>query len=695
VPAVVGWSPAAVAAPFNCGQQFGVTKPAPSRDQLPGIADGIETPTGDDAFYDYQNNAEPLRGMPAPSAEDRIVAGSDPSKWPAGSRNHAIARFRKYVENKAAKGKTALPWDKWLKQYVPNQGNANRGTAYEKFGAQQIGLNGPNWTCQTGIPDAGEERVYDAVNTDQKIAYEFKSGTTIDPKQLAKDQRIAARTGYKIVYIFGQEPTPATIKKLQAAGIGYHKLKATARVFTSPPTNPNPTPVEVPESQLLSPDKQTPSRGALPDYLGRGGADAEEAALVQEVDEELAIESGAAEQRLLRPGGVDFTTMELRYVQDTGDGNLQYAFNTKDLPEDKVSAGGLAVGQLTSDSFFTWLALPADSFWVNLNPTQPDQIIDSRLGATDAGRILLEADLTMKKFTAKLTDPATPLGAQFWDGLQLGPEQPPIPCFAARNWIVPDAATVREEGGQLFIVKAPLQVKSAPGTTAIPVGSSFNACQQDPPAVIKHNQELFESLILPKVQEEVNTGPEFEDLRRVYLSRVAAEWIRERAKGRHTAFSSIIDSGDVHRWKARVAWDPKEVYGRYLDSVNRGEYHTKHTFLQTGNPVEAIVSLGGVDFSKTHRDNLTPAAFKAAAPNLPVTVNSSRFADRHDQDGEHTWLGGDATRPRAAPAPVPGGLPITGGPVAALISAGGLLVAIGVALALWLQRRRQTIQFRA
>jgi hypothetical protein len=691
VPVLVGWSPPASAAPRNCQEVFGVTKPAPPREQLPGVADGLETPTGDDAFYDYANEAELLRNLPPPTPDELTEAGADSSKWPVGSKNHALATWQAYLKRKAGEGKPPLSWDRWRNQYIPNQGNAARGAAYEGFGAKTIGLSGPDWFCQAEIPGAGETRVYDAVNDKQKIAYEFKSGSGIDNAQLAKDRRIAARTGYRIVYVFGQEPSASSVRKLNDAGMGLHKLKSAGRPTTIGPL------VQGPQSSLLSPNGQAPSRGALPEYLGRAGSNAAEAAEIAAVDEELAQRSGRPDQRLRRPGGVDFTTMELRYVQDTGDGSgLQYSFNTQDLPDDRVSAGGLQVAQLSSDAFFTWLALPASAFWVNLNPSQPDQIIDDKLGTTDAGRILLEADLTMKKLAANLTNPSTPLGSRFWDSLQQGPKQKLLPCFAVRNWIVPSPATVRENGGQLFILDAPLKVMSAPIGGEIPVGSGFDACRDDPPEIIQHNQEVFRSVILPKVDEAVNKAPEFEDLRRVYLSRVAAEWIRQRSVGRTTAFSNIIGSGNVTRWAARVAWDRKEVFGRYLKSVNEGEYHTEHTFLQTGSPVSVIVSFGGVDFSSSPRDNLSPAAFKAAAPSLPVTIASSQFADRQDRDGLHTWFGGEAAPPRqpAQPPVQPpgGGLPITGTSVGPIVIVGLLLLAAGMVLLLvWRPRKPSTV----
>ena len=58
--------------------------------------------------------------------------------------------------------------------------------------------------------------------------------------------------------------------------------------------------------------------------------------------------------------------------------------------------------------FLIGLSLPNDKFWVNLRPDAPEQIIDPELEKTDMGKIMLEADLQLKKDTASLTSPPEP-----------------------------------------------------------------------------------------------------------------------------------------------------------------------------------------------------------------------------------------------------------------------------------------------
>jgi hypothetical protein len=113
---------------------------------------------------------------------------------------------------------------------------------------------------------------------------------------------------------------------------------------------------------------------------------------------------GALRQRLALPpglGGIDFGSLELRYVSDQGSGQgVGYAFRGAGA-EVSDPAAGVGTARQSSDAFFTWLALPPSSHWVNLNPNEPDRIFDAQFGRTDAGKVLLEADLAMKKSIAR------------------------------------------------------------------------------------------------------------------------------------------------------------------------------------------------------------------------------------------------------------------------------------------------------
>ncbi|CAM3179655.1 hypothetical protein MYCO108962_04445 [Mycobacterium colombiense] len=335
-------------------------------------------------------------------------------------------------------------------------------------------------------------------------------------------------------------------------------------------------------------------------------------------------------------GGVDFSTLQLRYISDTDlNGNgVQYSFAANTQTGGAPSFGGNANAYMASDSFFVWLALPTSAFTVNLNPNEPDRIIDAQFGRTDAGRILLEADYTMKQATAKLVDPATPDGRQFLDALK-GSK-----CFSPqRKWIIPLPASVSSQGDSMYILDAPLDVKLEIEGMDLKPGIG---CPAQDAAITRQNDDLYRTMILPKIVDEVNHAPEYADLRRVYASRIAAEWYRQRSATKATAYSKIVDSGNIDAWTSKEPFSPQELFNRYRNSFYEGD--ATYTW-QTGDRTTWKLTIGGVDFTNIPMVNMTPKDFAKDHPTLPATASGSLFGPRLQSSSQQNapqqvWLGG-------------------------------------------------------
>jgi hypothetical protein len=84
--------------------------------------------------------------------------------------------------------------------------------------------------------------------------------------------------------------------------------------------------------------------------------------------------SGALTEQLSRPdaaalGGIDFSSLELRYLADANEGagsGLRYAFRAQSGAGPGDRDAGLQAAREASDAFFVWLALPPRRLWVNL-----------------------------------------------------------------------------------------------------------------------------------------------------------------------------------------------------------------------------------------------------------------------------------------------------------------------------------------
>jgi hypothetical protein len=234
-------------------------------------------------------------------------------------------------------------------------------------------------------------------------------------------------------------------------------------------------------------------------------------------------------------GGVDFTSVRLRYVSESSDERsraLAYAFATKPERAAGVERSAAAGVRGTFASFFTWLLLDARRFWVNLHPSEPDRIIDAELGRTDAGRIMLEADFQLKKSVARLIHPDTETGKAFWDALGAGHGRrgSSATCLSFRQWIVPGSVLVRTTPSSIYVVDAPLDVKLEAEYLRERGVRSGADCAAASDRSRRHGERVYRRIVLPRLVQQVNEAPEYEALRRIFAARVIAEWYKRRSR---------------------------------------------------------------------------------------------------------------------------------------------------------------------
>lgn len=347
----------------------------------------------------------------------------------------------------------------------------------------------------------------------------------------------------------------------------------------------------------------------------------------------------------LPPGGIDFSSLELRYVSADERGGIDYAFRGRPAANASDPAAGLESTGQASDALFAWLALPRESFFVNLHPLQPDNVVEAKLGRTDAGRVLAEADFQLKKTSGALMNPSTPTGARYLDALEgLYGDHPWEACDVVRRLtIVPQPASVHETGDELYILDAPLTVDTGRMPDLGPQ-TGYDCPQQDP-VVEARKDALFSELIIPELVKAVNTAPEYAELRRVYLSRVAAEWLRARSATTGTAVSSIIDSGNVEPWVSQTPWNPRELFDRFVHSY----YHDKITVQRSyGDLVyDRIIPVGGVMFDRIERREIGEREFKTRYPRRAEQMR--RAQGQVVKSGDEVWLGDGAATSASVP----------------------------------------------
>ncbi|MGW2180577.1 hypothetical protein ACWCXX_21235 [Streptomyces sp. NPDC001732] len=638
--------------------------------------------SGPDEEYYYNNSFKGWENIPTPTAQELAQVGrtkDDITRWEkkyARSKDpddmkHAIyARYNRHKDESSS----PKPFRTWMSRWlINNQANGQKGGVFERKTVQDFNLVGPDWLCEVTIEiyDKNGRKIasrrYDAYNPRTGELGEMKSNGKYKPHQLRADKIILRHkdpkydfTKSRVTMFAGEKATDGTIKQYGALnralraerGSGNNPIRIAERRATGKGLWPKTDYVKT--YPPFAPKPNTGTQGPLNSIAYGSGRNQAQARQIQAEYNQVNTRSALGRG----PGGVDFSTLELQYVGKPVKGKaLDYSMKA-DFTEDEDNNpgwGGEAKLTLASDALFTWLALTPDKFWVNLNPDEPERIMDKDFARTDAGRVLLEADLDLKHDAFVAMDPGTTRGKRFWDSLA---RRNGAPCLhGMRSWIEPEPAKVREQDGGIYILDAPLKVSTVPQETNTP-GPGGKGCDLTKDE-IKNNQRMYDTMIEPEVVKMVNTAPQYADLRRVYASRVAAEWMRQQDARKATDFRPIINSGDVSRWPLRGEnkdWKKETVYEKYVKVFKEGEFEWEMEY--DGLTYTYIV--GGVDFSKSPKRNITPTEFRTRHRDLPRATEDSVRAQTSARDADTTYLGGsgtvrsdDGTAPTPTPTPTP------------------------------------------
>ena len=332
-------------------------------------------------------------------------------------------------------------------------------------------------------------------------------------------------------------------------------------------------------------------------------------------------------------GGINFTSIQLNYISTFSDqefGIFNYALKAKKAEKGSKIIDIEDATELSLNAFFIGLTLPESDFWVNLNPWEPDVIIDENLGKTDIGRIMLEADLQMKRDFCKYKNPnESEVAEEYW-GLYTAKlkeltegcaEKHPEEIKDARDiyfvpltrhWIVPDKTNAYEEENEVYIDDTTFTIFSEPVfqySTWDIVGQNSSLLSQEckddlNSSAIELGYYVYANehdLILPLVVREVNYGRNYSALRQVYTSLALAQWYKDKYGYTSGIFTDCINSGNLTGFESKTAWNAEGIWGDYVKSFEEGEYHfwINKTYTEGRYIVTKcdFYTCGGVDFT--------------------------------------------------------------------------------------------------
>jgi hypothetical protein len=315
--------------------------------------------------------------------------------------------------------------------------------------------------------------------------------------------------------------------------------------------------------------------------------------------------------------------------------------------------------------FLASLTIPEKDLWVNLSPYEHDRMINAELGKTGLGRDMLAQDYILKQLTASLVYPEKELGKKFWDNVytqaqaKFGTTDIPVDTFN-KVWIKADKARVLERNGTAYVVGAHLKVMIESDYLAESMEHGAKSQQQNKinanPEKNSNNslhpsmlsapssmlpapgsmlaRQILKSIIIPAIEEEVNTGANFAPLRQMFYAMILSTWYKATIK------DALLNQvyADKGLTNGVISDDPAakdKIYAQYLEAYTKGVFnYIKEDAAATGDlprkyfsggVATAISEVLDVDHTALPSDDLTVAGDMAQ-----VTANMARALPRQD-----------------------------------------------------------------
>ena len=268
--------------------------------------------------------------------------------------------------------------------------------------------------------------------------------------------------------------------------------------------------------------------------------------------------------------------------------------------------------------FMVSLTVPEGDLWVNLSPYEPDRIVPQALGQTEMGHDLLAQDYILKQLTASLMNPEGESGKKFWERVyeklyaslsspnvsvgdpfskDMSSKNNGFPTEAFGNdsfqqaiesfnkvWIVPNRVEVYQNGDVAYITHADFKVMLEEDYYA-KQQSELSSQRKLGPSVVQETakdtgfptetfgndniKQIIRSTIIPLIEDEVNNGESFANLRQIFHSMILAKWYEQHFK------NSVLGQNYVdHNTTSGIELEDKsakqKIYDQYVQAYKSG-----------------------------------------------------------------------------------------------------------------------------
>ena len=213
--------------------------------------------------------------------------------------------------------------------------------------------------------------------------------------------------------------------------------------------------------------------------------------------------------------------------------------------------------------FVASLTIPLEDFWVNLSPYEQNRIIPDELGITSMGRDMLAQDYILKQLASSLTHPDTEVGKEYWSHVtKYGLESDGF----NKIWIVPEKADVYEKDLTVFVVDSKLKVLTEADYLASEVAQA---------SVAETSSSIITDKLIPILEDEVNRGKNFAELRQIYNALILSVWFKNKFS--NTFYNNYIDKKKMTGHDTANPDSKHNIFDLYVQSFQSGAYDIVRT----------------------------------------------------------------------------------------------------------------------
>jgi hypothetical protein len=226
--------------------------------------------------------------------------------------------------------------------------------------------------------------------------------------------------------------------------------------------------------------------------------------------------------------------------------------------------------------FLAGLTIPQDDLWVNLSPYESDRIVTQDLAATDLGKDLLGQDYILKQIASSLTYPESDIGKNYWNSLyketaSLAKKTGMTLDSYNKVWIVSETAVVYEHQNKVMVAQASLKAMTERDMLAQSKSKENSFIKTQNGGQNDLGSKVMREIILPKINQEVNQGKNFAQLRQIYYSLVLASLFKK--KFQESFYKSYINQKQINGIEISEKDSKEKIYDLYCKAFKDGLYN--------------------------------------------------------------------------------------------------------------------------